>query len=281
MKYSKAVIFLLKNRTNLFYNAHLKCHNYFMSKNLFPVIIISIFCLIGCNSNLISDNDLIFVKGNENISDFYMSRYEVTQAVYKKVMKENPSIHKGKSFPVEHESFYDLLYFCNKLSEMCDLEPCYYVNGTTDVTQWNYVPHSDNAITDYKNITCNFEADGFRAPTWQEWEYAARGGINQSPYMYSGSDNVDEVSWYAGNSDSTQKVGLKKPNALGIYDLSGNVWEWCWDSFTGSTDARYYKGGSYRDITYYSRIENRARTFSAKGTYEAMGIRLVRTAGDK
>jgi len=248
-----------------------------MKKVLFLVFTLSLLILSACSISVIPESNMILVDGNEQLPSFLIDKYEVTQKEYKKIMKANPSAHKGCNFPVESISFYDVLYFCNQLSVQQGLEPCYVINGTTDVSKWNYVPHTNAGIEDYKNIICNFDANGFRVPTWDEWEYAARGGKNYSPYLFAGSDTVDEVSWYKSNTDCTHKPGQKKPNALGIYDMSGNVWEWCWDSFTGSSDARYYKGGSYRDITFYSRIDNRARTFSAKGVYDALGIRLVRT----
>ena len=161
------------------------------------------------------------------IDDFYIGKYEVTQKEWKEIMGNNPSNFKGDNLPVEQVSWYDVVDFCNIKSEAEGLTRCYSGSG--------------------ENITCNFNANGYRLPTEAEWEYSARGGNKSKGYnKYSGSNNIDNVAWYKDNSSSqTHPVGQKKPNELGIYDISGNVWEWCWDWF----DSNYYSKSSTRNPT--------------------------------
>ncbi len=155
------------------------------------------------------------------LSDYYIGKTEVTQALWKAVMGNNPSSSKGDNKPVECVSWNDCQEFIKKL----------------------------NSLT----------GKNFRLPTEAEWEYAARGGIKSRGYKYSGSNTLGDVSWYDGNSGSkTHEVGTKSPNELGIYDMSGNVWEWCSDWYgsyssnaqdnpKGASDGshRVYRGGSW------------------------------------
>ena len=154
---------------------------------------------------------------------YEMLSTEVTQKLYKKVMGTNPSKFKGDNLPVENVNWYDAVEFCNALSQKMGLTPVYSINGN-DVTQ-------------------NTSADGFRLPTVEEWQYAARGGQN---YTYAGSNNIEDVAWYSSNSESkTHPVAQKKPNGYGLYDMSGNVREWCWDVDSDYDYHRYMRGGSW------------------------------------
>jgi len=131
---------------------------------------------------------------------------------------------------------------------------------------------------------------GYRLATEAEWEYAARGGKNNDSFMYSGSEEVDEVAWYRSNSENkTQPVGKKKPNSLGIYDMSGNVEEWCSDyygsytssekinPFANSGSDRVGRGGSWYDIATNVRVAYR-NDYSPASAFYALGFRIARTA---
>ncbi len=199
--------------------------------------------------------------------DFAMLKIEVPQKLYTEVMDENPSYFKDDVLPVECVSWYDAIYFCNKLSEKCGLTPVYSVDGHTSVSMWNYVPHKYAEIKG--KITQNSVANGFRLPTVDEWKYAAKGGED---FRYSGSNNLDEVGWYVNNSgEKTHPVAQKKPNGYGLYDMSGNVREWLWDS--RRSKYRYSRGGSWRHSDYLCDVwTDYAREQSA-----FLGFRIVRT----
>ena len=164
-------------------------------------------------------------------NDYMMGTYEVTQEQWEAVMGNNPSKWTGDKLPVERISWYDAIEFCNELSKLVGREPVYNINGTS--------------------TTCDFTKNGFRLPTEAEWEYAARGGEGTEYLIYSGSDNLSNVGWYYSNSGSkTHTIGQKEPNKLGLYDMSGNVYEWCWDWYTydlsSDTDPKGPSSGSYR-----------------------------------
>ncbi len=205
------------------------------------------------------------------VGDFYIGKYEVTQAEWQEAMGRNPSRFKGTNRPVERVSWYDAVEYCNKLSQREGLTPVYRING--------------------KSVTANWNADGYRLPTEAEWEYAARGGSSSRGYKYAGSDNVGRAGWYDDNSgDKTHPVGGKSPNELGIYDMSGNVWEWCWDwkgayssgsqtnpKGPGSGSGRVLRGGSWVDSARYLRSAYRS-SGSPGISHDSIGFRLVRPA---
>ena len=182
--------------------------------------------------------------------DYYMGKYEVTQALWQAVMGSNPSKFKGDDLPVEQVSWNDCLEFIDKL----------------------------NSMTGRK----------FRLPTEAEWEYAARGGKKSRGYQYSGSSNISDVAWYDGNSGSkTRPVGTKQANELGIYDMSGNVWELCqdwYDSYVSSSQTnptgavsgsyRVIRGGCWYDNARYCRLSYRGNV-TPDYRCNSHGLRLV------
>ncbi|GHV22414.1 hypothetical protein FACS189494_09210 [Spirochaetia bacterium] len=205
------------------------------------------------------------------VKSFSMGKYEVTQAEYEAVMGTNPSNWKGAKLPVENVSWLDAIEYCNKRSLNEGLTPAYRGSGN--------------------DIICNFSASGYRLPTEAEWEYAAKGGNKDyMTYEYAGGNNAGAVGWYTDNSgERTHEVGTKAPNSLGLYDMSGNVWEWCWDWYSNSytsgaqTDPTGAASGSYRVLrggswSYYAKYLRSAYRNSNTPTsrYYIYGFRVVR-----
>ncbi len=200
--------------------------------------------------------------------NYSIGKTEVTQELYEIVMGENPSSFKGENLPVENVSWYDAIYFCNKLSLLTGRSPVYSVDGQTDVNKWNYTPHKGNSISG--TISQNTSANGFRLPTNEEWEYAAKGGES---YTYSGSNDIKEVGWYYDNSgNKTHPVGEKKANAYGLYDMTGNVMEWVWDSY--DSGLRYDRGGGWGDYASGCDVSNQDYDY-ASNQYGDVGFRLL------
>jgi sulfatase modifying factor 1 len=195
-------------------------------------------------------------------NDFYIAKYEVTQKDYIVLMGNNPSKNINDNNPVENVTWYDAIAYCNKLSEKEGLYPYYKIKET---------------VTPFKifiDVT-ELGGNGYRLPSSIEWEYAARGGLMSKGYKYSGSNVLDDVAWYVKNSGDnilflenvddfdkplvmeknnirTHEIGTKLPNELGIYDMSGNVWEWSSTKVGMGNGNWYYNihGGSFADSDY-------------------------------
>ena len=234
---------------------------------------------------------LSFANELKEVFDIEVCKYPTTQKMWLEVMENNPSGFKGDNRPVETVSWWEVLEYCNRLSEKYGLEPVYELSksseGTLMIKELGGKIVSPNKVN-FKNT------EGFRLPTEIEWEWFCRGGevaIEQGTfdYKYSGSDNIDEVAWYIENSNYfIQDVGLKKPNQLGLYDCSGNIWEWCYDTeemenkkslnfnFDPSSAYRRLRGGAWLHTA--ESCTTLYRTFEV-AAYIVMntGFRIVRT----
>jgi len=213
---------------------------------------------------------------NENqhevaLSSFYIGKFDVTQDLYQRVMGKNPSSWGGdKNRPIDAVSWYDAISFCNKLSERDKLKKVYSIRGT--------------------NVQIDWSANGYRLPTEAEWEYAARGGQEgESKYLeFAGSNDPEQVAWYNNNSGgSVHPVGQKVPNALGLYDMSGNIAQWCWDSYEpyatskqidpqGPPTGGYHicRGGGWSSDMQGVRVAKRDR-YSPSARNSLIGFRIV------
>jgi len=215
--------------------------------------------------NLVLNNfyeDFVDIPGK----DFKMLKIEVTQEYYRILTDENPSSFIGDDNPVENVSWYAAVVFCNRLSEKQGLTPVYSVAGNTDLGDWYYKAKNGEPVS--TELVQDEKANGYRLPTVEEWLYCAKGGQD---FTYAGSDDLNEAGWYGGNSENkTHPVAEKKANGYGLFDMSGNVWEWCWEA----ADCNYC-GGSWSSKEHYCKVDYRHNSYE----YESnpyVGFRLVR-----
>ena len=250
-----------------------------MKKNVFNLILGSILCsfVLSCtiNNETLFEKDFVFVKGatiegaiqaegypesywfkagaKHVIKDFYICNHEITQQEYAMYGMKNYDVRVelsgesiGPYYPAHQVNWFDVLMYCNRRSVAEGLTPCFSIGGETNPDKWGRQPDSqeDPGWDDWYHAKCDFTANGYRLPTIVEWEYAARGGngLTGYQYKYAGSDILDEVAWYA--TDGLREVMQKKPNTLGLYDMSGNIEEWCWERY-GNDTLRRYAGGYY------------------------------------
>ena len=233
-----------------------------------------------------------FANEEKEVFDIEVCKYPTTQKMWTEVMENNPSSYEGDNKPVGCITWWEALEFCNKLSEKYGLEPVYDLSKSAQGILMIKELGGEIVYPDVANFK---NTEGFRLPSEVEWEWFARGGqiaIEQGTfdYTYSGSNDINEVAWYNKNSGiETQDVGLKKPNQLGLYDCTGNVWEWCYDTtedieegknyiykaFDSSNRYRRLKGGSCLDFTEECVVLNHYSE-DVHG-YSETGLRFVRT----
>ncbi len=224
------------------------------------------------------------------VSAYYLSDRPVTQFEWQQLMGSNPSNTNygiGSNYPINNVSWIDALKYCNKRSIQEGLTPCYMINQEVNPDNWpsNY-PYSV-----WYSMECNWSADGYRLPTEAEREFAARGSNQSQSYNYAGSNNIEGVAWYFNNSNGTSHpVAMKNPNELGIFDMSGNVWEWCWDTYVSyyssdtqvnptGPEANFYKvvrGGCWGNPEMSCRVSARDG-YSLKTKEYFIGFRVART----
>ena len=215
--------------------------------------------------------------------DYWIGKYEVTfddyDAFCTATGRSKPSDYGWgrKSRPVINVSWNEAIEYCNWLSGKEGYAKAYDSGG-------NLLDRNSNKTTYIKKV------EGYRLPTEAEWEYAARGGQKAKGYKYSGSDTLSEVGWYKDNAGSkTQEIGKKKANELGIFDMSGNVWEWCYDWYggysaegqlnpigPGSGSYRLIRGGGWYYSAHYCRVAFRNYS-DPSTTHSYLGFRLART----
>ena len=203
-----------------------------------------------------------FTEEEKEVCNLEVCKYPTTQEMWLEIYKNNPSYFKGDKRPVEKVSWWNAIYFCNEMSKKYKLEPVYnitYDDFDKPILKINQIGESpvEPDKADFK------KTEGFRLPTEVEWEWFARGGevaIQDGTFnkKYSGSDNPDKVAWYEDNSEKqTHSVGTKNPNQLGLYDCSGNVWEWCYDTAYSGENAKWEN--TPKEILYlYNKYTNRA-----------------------
>ena len=273
------------------------------------IIVLMITILMFAINSACASDDFVLIKGgtfkmgspeSENwrgndetqhevtVGDFYISRYEVTQAEYKSLMNSNPSNFNGDNLPVENVSWLDAVKYCNARSEKEHLTPVYKIDGN--------------------KVTWNTEADGYRLPTEAEWEYACRAGTT-TPFNTENSISANEANYYGhypyeieenyfSQSNlttkpgiyrgETLKIGSFKPNKFGLYDMHGNVSEWCWDIYApydlksaknpvGPSEGtrRVNRGGAWNDFAKNMRSAYRAATPQENNSFN-LGFRLAR-----
>ncbi|MEM9650233.1 MAG: SUMF1/EgtB/PvdO family nonheme iron enzyme [Bacteroidota bacterium] len=190
-----------------------------------------------------------------DIDSFELCKFPITQEIYKAVTKENPSTFIGDKLPVETVSWIEAVNFCNSLSESLGKDKCYTIDLTTQI------------------VTFNSTANGFRLPIEAEWQYACQAGSKDIRH-----GELGEIAWFKDNSNNrTQEVGQKLPNDWGLYDMLGNVWEWCSDVYDETVYGSYrvFRGGGWCDQERSVMATTRRRSHPFSFKIEDLGFRIA------
>lgn len=192
------------------------------------------------------------------VAAFRLAPSPVTRAWYATVLAEVPESSAGPRTPMTEVSWKDAVRFCNALSRATGLEPCYTRGDSPDA----------------EDVACDWTADGYRLPTEAEWEYACRAGCSDVRY-----GELDEIAWHRGNSEGRpHDVATRAPNAWGFHDMTGNVWEWCWDVYDPRVYGPYrvFRGGGFFDRPRGCRASCRRKSHPTLAI-DDLGFRLARS----
>ncbi|MDB5266998.1 MAG: sulfatase-modifying factor protein [Hymenobacter sp.] len=201
-------------------------------------------------------DDRIKQQWQVEIAPFCLAKYPITQAVYAAITHESPSTFTGAQNPVETVSWREAVRFCNLLSTAAGLRPCYLLEAEGETVQLDAA------------------ANGYRLPTEAEWEYACKAGTSGSRY-----GEIGAIAWYKDNAEkTTHPVGLKQPNAWGLYDMLGNVWEWCSNIYDETVYGSYriIRGGGWCDEPRGCLATNRRRSHPTQFRIDDLGFRVAR-----
>ena len=190
------------------------------------------------------------------LAPYQLAAYPITQALYAQIADWHPSGAQGERLPVDGVSWWDAVQFCNALSQRDGLSPAYHFQADGEGIEWDA------------------SVDGYRLPTEAEWEHACRAGTTGPRY-----GPLDEIAWYRGNSnEQIREVGRKQPNPLGLYDMLGNVWEWCWDVYDAEVYGSYrvLRGGGWFDEHWSCRASVRRRSHPTFRV-DDVGVRIARS----
>jgi len=201
-------------------------------------------------------DDRIKKKWKVHNESILLSKFPVTQKIYYSIMSECPCTFRGDNRPVETVTWEDAVIFCNTLSELAGLTSCYRIKPNEGV------------------INFEINADGYRLPTEAEWQYACQAGTNNIRY-----GELGKIAWYKENSNNeTHTVGRKEPNEWGLYDMLGNVWEWCSDIYDESVYGKYriFRGGGWFDVERSVMATTRRRSHPTAFKIDDLGFRIAR-----